>query len=963
MKCDVTETLDATGVLVMGIGNTLRADDGVGAVAVHALEKELSARGAVCLTTHQLLPEHCAAVHEASLAVFIDASCQHPAGEVHWEYLDAETCNLGTLGHHMTPGQLLGWTQQLYGHVPRAVTVTIGADSFALGNSLSPLVTHAVNEAVSLTLQNVATWQNPQPAETADPENPTLSRWRWRVRGQVQGVGFRPFVHRIANSAGVTGSVLNDGAGVWIEVQGTSRPLNQFERMFHADQPPLAQVKALSRERIPIAKSESTFRVLDSIASPHASADVAIDTAACPSCLLEMRNVQDRRFTHALVNCTHCGPRFSIIRNVPYDRANTTMADFSLCDQCRREYENPTDRRFHAQPTCCPQCGPTLTFLDVSPPPSSSGHPVGQEAIDAAVAQILAGQIVALKGLGGFHLAVRADNHVAVSRLRLRKHRDQKPFALMVPDLAAAHQLVRLSHPAVRELTSPRAPIVLAPRQDSGLIAPAVAPGNHRLGVMLAYTPLHHLLWDALRKRLPTLPALVMTSGNQTDEPLVIDNAEALSRLGPLADGLLLHDRPIQRCVDDSVLLDRGQEKTPLPIRRSRGFVPAPLPLAGTSTEIAGLCVGAELKDTVAVLRQGEVILSQHLGDLSNAVAFTHFQQAIDDLLRLFSVTPQFVAHDLHPAYLSTTFAVQLAARWQVPLIGVQHHQAHAAAVLTESGAFSPAAPPALALVCDGSGFGADGTIWGGEVFLVRHARFQRVARLKPLRLPGGDAAAKHPDRAALSLLYAAYGEAFLDLPITHLLFPDSAELASLAAMISRGFRCPWSSSTGRLFDGAAAILGLCAVNSYEGQAAQTLEAAASADVSGHSPFPPSWSIQESSTGLIELSFAPLFKALVEGRQQGVSTTLLARAFHDQLALGFSELVHRLAITHQVSIVGLSGGVFCNTLLTDALSHILQAHKLQVLTHQLVPPNDGGIAYGQAAIAARIFSERHKAHA
>lgn len=767
-----------------------------------------------------------------------------------------------------------------------------------------------------------------------------MQRWRWRVRGQVQGVGFRPWVYRLAMRAGVTGLVRNDADGVTLEVQGEVEQLRDFAERFERERPALAEVRAVSREMLPVVMREEGFRIEASAHAARAHADVAIDTAVCGDCLREMGDSSDRRFAHALINCTQCGPRLSIVRRVPYDRANTTMAEFVMCPACEREYGSPADRRFHAEPVCCPRCGPVVTFE------TRDGETVrGVEAVPWAARELAGGATLAIKGLGGFHLAVRADDEAAVKRLRERKRREEKPFALMAVDLAAALRLADFSEEGRRALESARAPIVLAQRRDDARVAEAVAPGCHRLGIMLPYTPLQYLLMRELRTLCPTLNALVMTSGNQRDEPLAISNVEARERLAPLCEGFLWHDRPIERCVDDSVVLDRGSGRQTLPLRRSRGFAPEPMALACGDRGISGVCVGADLKNVVAVVRDGEVILSQHLGDLENVIAFEHFQRAIDDLLRLFAVTPAFVACDAHPAYLSAQYAVRLAQRWHVPRVVVQHHHAHAAALLAEHGVQGDG--PTLVLACDGTGHGLDGTTWGGEALLIRGANMKRMGRLMPMRLPGGDAAARDTRRAALSMLHRAYREGFAEQSLARQLVPDDHERQVLAAMIERGTRSPWSSSTGRLFDGAAALLGVCLQNTYEAQAGQTLESLAQG--AGAVEVNVASRIETNGDGLCELDLAALTRWLVEGVQRGTAAALLARGFHIGLASGLVQLVEACGVRR----VGLTGGVFCNALLSDLVERELARRGYEVMTHQRVPANDGGIALGQAAVAVQ----------
>ena len=778
---------------------------------------------------------------------------------------------------------------------------------------------------------------------TTQVDNRSVSRRRWRIGGRVQGVGFRPFVYRLAVETGLTGFVRNDAAGVVIEAQGPEDRLDEFAARLVRQRPALAEVKVADCQALPAQADEGAFVICRSDDEGEAAAEVTIDTAVCAECLAEMFNPAERRYRYPLINCTNCGPRYSIIRRIPYDRPNTTMAGFGMCPQCAAEYADPLNRRFHAQPTACHRCGPRAALVD------ARGRPMEGDPVEAAADMLLRGQILAVKGLGGFHLAVRADREEPVRRLRMLKRRDAKPFAIMCADIAQAQQLAALSAAAVRAMLSPVCPIVLAARRDGALVATAVAPGMHRLGVMLPYTPLQHLLVDALKRRCAgRMPPLVMTSANVSDEPLVIDNDEALRRLGGMCDGLLWHDRPIERPVDDSVLIDMpsgdGDEQQLLPVRRARGYVPASLELPADGGE--GICVGGELKNTVAVVRGRRVILSHHLGDLTHAAAYEGFRRALRDMQDLFAVRPGWVAHDLHPLYLSTAAAREMAAAGGLAMTGVQHHHAHAAAVMCEHGI----AGPVLAVVCDGTGYGTDGTIWGGELLLADLCDFRRLGGLVPIRLPGGDAAARDCRRAALGVLRMALGEAFAEHPAVRRLVPDDEERAFLLTMMRNDVNCPLSSGAGRLFDAVAAILGVCLRNSFEAQAGMTLEAlaAGAGDGGGDGGL---FRLEERG-GLVRLDTGPLICAIVSGRERGEDAALLAALFHRELAGAWEAAVVRAAERTSLDTVVLSGGVFCNAVLTDQLSRRLRRHGLRVLRHGAVPPGDGGLSLGQAAVAS-----------
>jgi hydrogenase maturation protein HypF len=765
----------------------------------------------------------------------------------------------------------------------------------------------------------------------------TLVRRRWRIAGRVQGVGFRPFIYRLATQMHVHGAVWNDDAGVVVEGQGTRRQLEEFALAIWAEAPAPAVIREIDEKEVLLGSVEPNFEIRHSSSAAQGTAEIAADLAVCGQCLAEIRDAADeRRHGYALTNCTNCGPRFSIIRAIPYDRPNTTMARFVMCRQCHDEYENPADRRFHAQPTACRQCGPQLELVD------SRGLPVAGDPVEQAAGRLLRGEIVAIKGIGGFHLAVRADDQEAVGRLRRLKNRPAKPFALMCASLQAMQKLVTLGQRGAELASSLAAPIVLARRVRGAPIADAVAPGNHRLGVMLAYTPLHHLIFDAIGAS--DVPALVMTSGNDVDEPLVFSDAEAVSRLGDLADAILRHNRPIQRAVDDSVVLDAAP--SPIFLRRSRGYVPEPLLLPQACAPTPGLAVGAELKSTVATCRDRQVVLSQHLGNLTQASTFMAFTRAITDLFDLVGITPKWIAHDLHPAYLSTQHAKKLAAQLGVPLIPVQHHHAHAAGVLAEHAIDGPA----LAVVCDGTGYGTDGGIWGGELMAVELTDFRRLGRLRPMRLPGGDAAARQPWRSALALLYAAFGDDFNELPICGKM-ADKTQVEFVRQMLVSGAGCVDSSSTGRVFDGIAALLGICNENRFDAEAPAALEAAAAQYVRSPYGADEGFAIRQAG-GLIEIDLSGLVRKIARDAAEDVPRGHLALLFHETLAAAWAAAVATAAHTTGLNDVVLSGGVFCNELFSDLLGQRLERRGLRVLRHKQAPPNDGGIAFGQAAVAA-----------
>jgi hydrogenase maturation protein HypF len=768
---------------------------------------------------------------------------------------------------------------------------------------------------------------------------PDIRSERWIVRGVVQGVGFRPFIYRVANELGLKGWVQNTSAGVTLELAGPDPALDRLQTALLTQLPPLARIDTLERTRI-VGLTCDDFAIRPSIGG-EARAGIAADTATCVDCLRELRNPDDRRHRHPLINCTNCGPRYTIIRRVPYDRAHTSMAPFDMCDACAREYADPGDRRYHAQPVCCPHCGPRVRAV------TPDGHELPGEPLRNAAESLAAGAIVAIKGLGGYHLAVRGDDDAAVRRLRRRKRREAKPFALMVANPALAERLAVFSPHGLAALVSGVRPIVLAPRRAPAPVADAVAPASARLGIMLPYTPIQALLLDD--PALADLP-VVMTSANFSNEPLVIADDDAYARLSPICDLFVVHERPIERPVDDSVVLD-VPGAAPVPIRRARGIVPAALRLPPSLTECSdGLAVGGDLKSTLAIVRRGEAILSQHLGDLEDARTFDAYTQAANDLLSLFEVRPSWIAHDAHPDYFSTRFAMDLAARLGCPLISVQHHHAHAAALLAEHGRDERF----LAIVCDGTGFGTDGTIWGGEVLACDFGGFERLMRLRPIALAGGDAAARDVRRSALAVLLDACGTTAQSGPIAAQLIPDDRERHLLARMIATGTNAPRSSGVGRLFDAVAALLGIADANHFEGQAAQALESLADQCEQPVTARPPAFELRPSDDhpALLELDWRLFVRWLVDAAGDPRERPALARAFHDALAAGLTAAIQAIGSRVGLRQVGLSGGVFCNARLTQAIATQLRQHDYAVLTHQRVPPNDGGLALGQAAVAA-----------
>ena len=746
------------------------------------------------------------------------------------------------------------------------------------------------------------------------------------VTGTVQGVGFRPFVWREAAARGLSGHVVNTPEGVLIEAEGPAESVDGLIAALRAPPPPAATV-TLTRDAL-TPTGETGFTIRDSALTGSRSAAVLPDLATCEECLAEVNDPDNRRYRYPFTNCTHCGPRYSIITDLPYDRQRTTMRRFVMCPDCRREYEDPGDRRFHAEPNACPVCGPQLALWDGE----GQELAVRDAALRAAAGALSDGRIVAVKGLGGFHLMADARNEAAVRRLRARKHREEKPFAVMFASLDALNEAAAPTDIEIEALTSRERPIVLI-RQRAGTLAPSVAPGNPLVGAMLPYTPLHHLLLAEFG-----FP-VVATSGNRSDEPICIDEYEALSRLKDIAELFLVHDRPIERPVDDSVL--RVIAGKPTVFRRARGLAPA---VAARGVAPGILAVGGHLKTTVALSTEAGVVLGQHLGDLDTAEARDAYDRGIADIQRLHDTAPRLIARDLHPDYHSTRVAEGLAA----PKIAVQHHLAHVASCMAEHGL----EPPLLGVSWDGTGYGTDGTVWGGEFLRVTADGWQRVGHLRPFRLPGGEAAVREPRRSALGLLYAAFGAdalAMTDLAPVAAFTP--AERRALSTMLERGLNAPVTTSAGRLFDAVAALLGLRQTTSHEGQAAMELEWAADSNAKNGAY---DIEITKDNDGVLVLDWQPLLEALIADIRAGRPAGQMAGAFHDALALAIAGI----AATIGEETVVLSGGCFQNARLTEKTLTALKAAGLQPVRQERVPPNDGGLALGQAWWAGRFAGEK-----
>ncbi len=753
-------------------------------------------------------------------------------------------------------------------------------------------------------------------------------RRRVRVEGTVQGVGFRPYVYRLAHELGLTGFVRNNPRGVVVEVEGPPGAVAELVRRLKSDAPPLAAVEQLQIDSIEPAGA-SDFRILSSARDGSADAPVTPDTATCDDCLRELFDPADRRFRYPFINCTNCGPRFTIVRGIPYDRPLTTMAAFRMCPACQAEYDDPLDRRFHAQPNACPRCGPRLALVE------RSGATLSERgaALGDAVAALGAGAIVAVKGLGGFHLACLAADEQAVASLRARKHREDKPFALMAEDLDAARALVELSESEEALLAGRPRPIVIARRRSGAPVAEAVAPRSHDLGVMLPYSPLHHLLVRDVGA------TLVMTSANVSDEPIAYRDKDALARLERIADLFLVHNRAIETRTDDSVVRATKPRSSPLLIRRSRGYVPGSVSLPLPAPRPLLAC-GAELKSTFCVAKGARAWVSHHIGDLSNYETLRSFTDGIEHFQRLFAVEPEVVVHDLHPEYLSTKYALDLDG---VQAIGVQHHHAHLAACLAEHSESGPV----IGVVYDGTGYGEDGTIWGGELLVGDLRGFERAGHLWPVALPGGERAIREPWRMACAWIVASGAADEPNPPPAIASMIDSRDWRAVTGLARSGLASPQTTSIGRLFDAVAAFCGLRLRVNYEGQAAVELEAAA--DTAEHDLYP--LPLVEHDRRIV-LDARETVAAILRDLEAGARTSTVAARFHNALRAATSSACVRLASRSDIGTVVLAGGSFQNRLLLEAVAATLHRSGLRVLVPERLPTNDGGISYGQAAVAA-----------
>ncbi|MCB2202703.1 carbamoyltransferase HypF [bacterium] len=753
------------------------------------------------------------------------------------------------------------------------------------------------------------------------------------INGIVQGVGFRPFVYNLALQHHLSGWVCNSASGVDIEITGEEKDVAAFISALPNEAPPLAQIDSIETETIP-TEAFSDFEIVPSKDSGSDFIPVSPDVAICEQCKTELFDTADRRYRYPFINCTNCGPRFTIIKDIPYDRPLTTMAGFEMCTDCREEYENPADRRFHAQPVACPVCGPQVWLED------DDGNKLAEreDAIQQARALLAEGKILAIKGLGGFHLACDASNEGAVAALRQRKHRPDKPFALMAFDLYAIQRYV-LVDPAAKELlTSPQSPIVLLPRLPDANLAENIAPGQNRLGFMLPYTPLHLLLLEPD----PNYPqALIMTSGNRSEEPIIRENTAAKERLAGIADAFLLHDRPIHMRIDDSVYT-MVQEK-PYPVRRARGFAPNPIRLEDTLPQV--LAVGPQMKNTFCLTRDRYAFLSHYIGEMENWETLQDYEAAIHHYETLFRIQPEVIGYDLHPDYASTRYALDRAERDDLPAIAIQHHHAHLAAGLVENGL--PPDQSIAGLIFDGTGYGTDDTIWGGEVIVGSCASFTRPYSLQTVPLPGAEASIQKPARMALSLLWAN------GIPWDEDLKPVQAlpalERDTLRHQLAHGINAPLTSSMGRLFDAVSALLGVRETISYEAQAAIELEAVADPGELGYYP----WQIDNE-----KINLRSMLEALLADLASNVAIPAIAAKFHNTLAHLSLDLAQQVREQFNIHQIVLSGGVWQNIRLLESTIDLLKNDGFTPLIHRQMPPNDGCVAFGQAMIAAYWYTHQ-----
>ena len=781
----------------------------------------------------------------------------------------------------------------------------------------------------------------------ATPPSTSTRRKRIDVRGIVQGVGFRPFVYKLAHSLGLTGYVFNSSSGVTIEIEGAQEDVDRFIETLQNNPPQLSAISTIAVSEVE-SNGGADFSILESHEVRGGFSLISPDAGTCDACWRDFGDPLNRRYGYPFTNCTHCGPRYTIIQDIPYDRATTTMARFTMCLACATEYANPEDRRFHAQPNACAACGPSLELVPrgASLPDCSFTDRDSLTTIRKARALLRAGKILAVKGLGGFLLACDAGNDTAVAELRRRKRRPDKPFALMARDVATARTICNVSAEDEAALISVRRPIVVLPRLATAAVSGYVAPGNDTLGVMLPYTPLHYLLFSDSPDVPSEYTALVMTSGNLSEEPIVVSNVEAMSQLDGVADWFLLHNRDIWMRADDSVVRTfEGRERV---LRRSRGFVPQTIDLGIELDEI--LAFGGELKNTFCLTKGRYAILSQHIGDLENYETMQFFEETLARLQHLFRVTPRAVAHDLHPGYWSTRMALASSVERK---IGVQHHHAHIASCMAEN----HLQDKVIGVAFDGTGFGTDGKIWGGEFMVADFGGFTRRAHLRYVPLPGGDAAVRQPWRMALSYLRDAFGQ---QIPADFGLFPGVApkQIELVNTMLTKQIQTVETSSCGRLFDAVAAILGLASEVTFEGQAAIALETAAARSTALHKPEADGYTFDVDGSEPMIVDLRATIRAIAKDANSQRSPAEISAKFHTTLAAAIVEVCDRIRKSDGLDRVCLSGGTFQNLFLLERTIGQLRRRGFSVFLHALVPANDGGIALGQAVIANEVL--RHE---
>lgn len=764
-----------------------------------------------------------------------------------------------------------------------------------------------------------------------------IKRQKILITGRVQGVGFRPAAYRIASQLGLTGFVYNDTKGVTIELQGVEEKISEFSKRLNSrEKPPLAKIKSYQVSDIALVDEEEKFIIRLSESAGTVLSQVTADMAVCEDCLEEMADKKNFRYRYPFINCTNCGPRYSIVKTIPYDRPNTTMSVFEMCGRCAAQYTDISDRRFHAQPVACPACGPKIWLTDAN-------GKITETATDKVIAEttrlLSDGKIVAIKGIGGFHLAVDALNNNAVKRLRQRKRRDHKPFALMAASVESIKEYAIVSKSAKQILKSPQSPIVLLPKKENSAIAPSVAEGVNTFGFMLCYAPLHYLLFAE------GIKVLVMTSGNISDEPLICKNKIAVEKLGGIADTFLMHDREIYRQVDDSII--HFVDEQPVPLRRARGYVPTPI-FTEQSCRNDIFAAGADMKNTFCLAKQNQLICSEHIGDLDDAEVYHHYIDSIEHLRKLFEVEPKIAVCDLHPGYMSTQNTLSIS---DVKIIQVQHHWAHIASVLVEHGLEGPV----IGIECDGTGYGTDGAIWGCECMIASLDDFERFGHLAYYPLAGADKASKEAVRPLLGLLKKTYGDNFKLEKFKQLLKqiePAENKQKIVLEQIKKKVNTVQTSSLGRVFDAVAALLGLGNYNHFDAQLPMALEAIIENGIEEHYDF----QLVEKTGEPFQLNLQKMIKQLIEDIKKGLSRNVVSAKFHNCLAAALRAMAEKARQSSKLNTVALSGGVFCNRYLANRLVKLLKENDFYVLFNRDVPSNDGGIALGQAAIAARMMN-------